>query len=76
MYRAYKYFKTIAYQWLLAIIKNPDAVKDIIFDAIEFISKFCIKQKRRGHKLPFEILEEISNNDVSNPFQTGTYALN
>jgi hypothetical protein len=68
-YRAYKYLKSIAYKLMLAILQDPDAVEDILLDAIKFISHSCIKSKRKGQKLPFEILEEISSNAL-NPLRT------
>ena len=74
-YRAYKHFQTIAHNWMMAIVREPDTVTEILLDALKFISKSCIKCKRKGRQLPFEILEEISGSALPDSVGTGTYGL-
>lgn len=74
-FRAHKYFKTIALKWMFAIVKYPDTIENILFDALKFISQSCIKQKKGDRKLPCEILDKISDISLSNPLDTTNYVL-
>jgi hypothetical protein len=59
LYQATKHFKIIAHAWLTASIQHPKNVAEILQEAIEFISKHCLKGKSKKRIYPLAFLENL-----------------
>ena len=61
-FRATKYIKAIAQEWLKLIFQKPKTLNEFLKDAFNFIIDHHYKIKQKDRILPLELIEQIENN--------------
>lgn len=58
-YRAGKQLIIMARTWLELLIKQPEQIKPLLIDTIDFITTHCIKIKQKNRVYPLELLDKM-----------------